>query len=77
MRDQRPAPAPDRLVEGIVFDDVTFRYPGTDVDVLEHVDLRLPAGATEVCTRTPRFAAVVLRIATTSPTTCSTSTGSG
>ena len=38
------APAPDRLVDGIVFDGVTFAYPGTDGAVLRDMDLRLPAG---------------------------------
>ncbi|MEX2293321.1 MAG: ABC transporter ATP-binding protein [Acidimicrobiales bacterium] len=36
---------PDRLIEGITFDDVSFVYPGTDRLVLEHVSLTLPAGA--------------------------------
>ncbi len=39
-------PTPDHLVEGIRFDGVTFRYPGTDVDVLREVDLFIPAGST-------------------------------
>ena len=38
-------PVPDRLVDGITFEGVTFRYPGTDRAVLEDVDLHLPAGA--------------------------------
>ncbi|MCA1682804.1 MAG: ATP-binding cassette domain-containing protein, partial [Actinobacteria bacterium] len=37
-------PAPERLTEGIRFDNVAFAYPGTDRLVLENVDLRLPAG---------------------------------
>ena len=41
-----PAPAPDRLVEGIELRGVAFRYPGSDVDVLSGLDLFLPAGAT-------------------------------
>ena len=41
-----PVPVPDRLVSGITFDGVGFTYPGTDVAVLEHVDLHLPAGST-------------------------------
>jgi ATP-binding cassette subfamily B protein len=41
-----PQPAPARLVDGIRFERVTFRYPGTDVDVLRDVDLHIPAGAT-------------------------------
>ncbi|OIV35418.1 hypothetical protein BIV57_21750 [Mangrovactinospora gilvigrisea] len=39
------APVPDALTAGIVFEDVSFRYPGTDRPVLEGVSLRLPAGA--------------------------------
>jgi ATP-binding cassette subfamily B protein len=41
-----PAPLPDRLVSGITFDGVGFTYPGTDVKVLDHVDLHVPAGST-------------------------------
>ena len=40
-----PAPAPTRLADGIVFEGVGFRYPGTEVDVLADVDLRFPAGS--------------------------------
>lgn len=40
-----PAPVPERLVEGIAFEGVGFRYPGTDADVLADVDIRLPAGS--------------------------------
>jgi ATP-binding cassette subfamily B protein len=36
------SPLPDRLREGIRFERVTFRYPGTDVDVLQDVDLTIP-----------------------------------
>jgi ATP-binding cassette subfamily B protein len=39
------APAPASLADGIVFEDVSFRYPGTDRLVLEDVNLRLPAGS--------------------------------
>jgi ATP-binding cassette subfamily B protein len=39
------ATVPDRLVDGIRFENVSFRYPGTDTDVLRDVDLHLPAGA--------------------------------
>ena len=38
-------PAPDRLVEGIRFDHVTFAYPGTDRIVLDDINLDLPSGA--------------------------------
>jgi ATP-binding cassette subfamily B protein len=37
--------APDRLTEGIRFEDVSFAYPGTRREVLQHVDLTLPAGS--------------------------------
>jgi ATP-binding cassette, subfamily B, bacterial len=42
----RPAvsPVPDSLREGIRFEGVAFRYPGTEVDVLRDVDLTIPAG---------------------------------
>ena len=40
------APVPDRLVDGITFDNVAFRYPLTDTDVLTDVNLHIPAGAT-------------------------------
>jgi len=38
-------PVPERLVEGIRFDRVTFSYPGTSRVVLDDVSLTLPAGA--------------------------------
>ena len=37
--------APARLVDGIRFEGVTFRYPGTDIDIVRDLDLHLPAGA--------------------------------
>lgn len=37
--------APEGLAEGIRFEGVWFRYPGTEVDVLRDVDLTIPAGA--------------------------------
>jgi ATP-binding cassette subfamily B protein len=43
---RRPLPAPDRLRDGITFEDVSFAYPGTDRSVLTGVDLHLPAGST-------------------------------
>ncbi|WP_067507999.1 ABC transporter ATP-binding protein [Actinoplanes sp. TFC3] len=39
-------PAPEMLSDGVRFDRVAFRYPGTDTDVLSDVTLHLPAGAT-------------------------------
>ncbi|HEX4906564.1 MAG TPA: ABC transporter ATP-binding protein [Acidimicrobiales bacterium] len=38
-------PVPERLREGIRFERVSFRYPGTDAEVLQDVDLTLPAGS--------------------------------
>ena len=38
-------PAPARLTEGIRFEHVSFRYPGTDRLVLDDVDVELPAGS--------------------------------
>ena len=42
---RRPPSAPERLVDGITFDHVSFRYPGTDHLVLDDISLHLPAGA--------------------------------
>jgi ATP-binding cassette subfamily B protein len=39
------APVPARLEDGIVFDRVSFRYPGTDRWALRDVSFRIPAGA--------------------------------
>lgn len=39
-------PAPVHLTEGIVFDRVSFRYPGTVQWVLRDISFRIPAGAT-------------------------------
>lgn len=36
---------PTRLDDGLVFEGVSFAYPGTSRLVLDHVDLRLPAGS--------------------------------
>ncbi|HVL82194.1 MAG TPA: ABC transporter ATP-binding protein [Actinomycetota bacterium] len=41
-----PAPVPARIDEAIVFEDVSFRYPGTETDVLTGVELTIPAGST-------------------------------
>jgi ATP-binding cassette, subfamily B, bacterial len=38
-------PPPDRLVDGIRFENVSFAYPGTDRLVLRDLNLRLPAGS--------------------------------
>ena len=38
-------PAPATLTEGIRFENVTFRYPGSDKPALQGVDLFLPAGS--------------------------------
>jgi ATP-binding cassette subfamily B protein len=37
---------PDRLTTGLSLRAVTFRYPGTEVDVLRGIDLEIPAGTT-------------------------------
>jgi ATP-binding cassette subfamily B protein len=44
-REAADQPAPDRIQDGILFEQVTFRYPGTERAVLEDVNLQLPAGA--------------------------------
>ena len=38
-------PAPGSITEGIRFEHVTFRYPGSDRPALDDVDLFLPAGS--------------------------------
>jgi ABC-type multidrug transport system fused ATPase/permease subunit len=38
-------PAPERLREGIVLQDVSFTYPGTDRPALDGVTCRIPAGS--------------------------------
>lgn len=42
--EERHAPGPVGGVPEIRFDDVSFAYPGTDVMVLDHLDLTLEAG---------------------------------
>ena len=37
-------PVPERLRQGIRLEDVSFRYPGTERPILDHVTLDLPAG---------------------------------
>jgi ATP-binding cassette subfamily B protein len=39
-------PAPAGIRDGIQFDRVAFRYPGTEQDVLRDVTVRIPAGTT-------------------------------
>jgi ATP-binding cassette, subfamily B, bacterial len=39
-----PQPVPRRITQGIRLEQVSFRYPGTDRDVLTDVDLELKAG---------------------------------
>ena len=39
-------PTPSRAKKGLVFDNVTFRYPGTDQVVLGGANLEFPAGST-------------------------------
>lgn len=39
-------PVPPVLAEGIHFDGVAFRYPGTDTDVLRDVTVHIPPGTT-------------------------------
>lgn len=41
-----PAAAPERLHTGIDLAGVSFRYPGTETDVFDGVDLHLPAAST-------------------------------
>jgi ATP-binding cassette subfamily B protein len=43
--DATDQPVPDRLVEGIRLERVTFAYPGTTEPVLRDVDLTIPAGS--------------------------------
>jgi ATP-binding cassette subfamily B protein len=44
VEEQADAQVPDRLREGIVFERVSFAYPGTDRLVLDDVSLEVPAG---------------------------------
>ncbi len=41
-----PAQVPERIVEGLSMEGVSFTYPGTETAVLEDVHLFLPAGST-------------------------------
>jgi len=40
----QPLPVPAKLVQGIRFQQVTFRYPGSDRPILENFNLTIPAG---------------------------------
>jgi ATP-binding cassette subfamily B protein len=44
LRADADRPVPQRLVDGIELEHVSFAYPGTDALVLDDVSLRLPAG---------------------------------
>jgi D-xylose transport system ATP-binding protein len=46
MSARAPGAPPSRLAQGIAFEDVSFRYPDTERDVLANLNLALPAGAT-------------------------------
>ena len=41
---EHPAPLPARMNQGMRFENVGFRYPGTSRDVLSHVDLTIRPG---------------------------------
>jgi ATP-binding cassette, subfamily B, bacterial len=43
LKEELPAPA--RITKGIVFEHVTFRYPGAQATALDDIDLFLPAGS--------------------------------
>lgn len=45
-RAQATGSAPERMRDGIRVEGVTFRYPGTEANVLDDVTLDLPAGST-------------------------------
>ncbi|MFA5891424.1 MAG: ABC transporter ATP-binding protein [Actinomycetota bacterium] len=48
-KEHRPsahAPVPIRIARGIDLENLSFRYPGTDIDILRDVDLHIPLGAT-------------------------------
>jgi len=40
------APAPAMIDHGVIFEDVSFAYPGTEKVVLDHVSLHIPAHST-------------------------------
>jgi ABC-type multidrug transport system fused ATPase/permease subunit len=41
-----PASVPAKLRKGITFEDVTFRYPDTEADVIRNLSVHIPAGST-------------------------------
>jgi ATP-binding cassette subfamily B protein len=43
--DRATGSVPDRLSDGIRFENVSFRYPGTDAYALRDVSVRIPAGS--------------------------------
>jgi ATP-binding cassette subfamily B protein len=45
LEEDTDAPVPNQLKDGIRLESVSFAYPGTERNVLENVDLHLPAGA--------------------------------
>ena len=45
LEQQATTQPPDRLVDGVRFEHVSFRYPGSDRLALDDVDVFLPAGA--------------------------------
>ena len=45
LEQQATTQPPDRLVDGVRFEHVSFRYPGTERLALDDVDMHLPAGA--------------------------------
>jgi ATP-binding cassette subfamily B protein len=45
LAEHADAPAPERIVDGIRFEDVTFTYPGTERRVLDGVNLELKPGS--------------------------------
>lgn len=43
---EHPEPVPERLRQGILFNNITFRYPGSERAALENFTLEIPAGKT-------------------------------
>lgn len=44
-RPQAGGPAPEELLRGIVFENVSFTYPGTETEVLSGIDLHIDTGS--------------------------------